>query len=283
MRCPYTFYCYQTHHFLSFLEKRVRLGPSYYLIITLPESKAKAKIEEYATLFKIDRSASLRSRNKKSIPPVDLFVLQNKNLQQANLVTLIFLFHLDESFFEAFPKAYKVSKKGSQFLNEVFDLKRKENFISFFDKTKKFYLKSISNEDLVPVYTIAKMEIPSRLRGRYENYSSHQWVVRLHQDFMQGKIEKINKLFEKARNIPKEYRMKDQQKIYSRIEHELSFLEKLYPSFGVQHDVGIMKNKIFKKNKKAHPSFIFNFTHPPFRLIKPYSYDSFDDLVKIKK
>ncbi len=283
MPCPYIFYCSQTHHFLSFLEKRVRLGTSYHLTITLPETKAKAKIDEYSALFKIDRSATIRSRNKKRIPPVDLLVLQNRNLQTANLVTLVFLFHLDESFFKTFPEAYKVSKKGSQVLNEIFCLERKENFISIFDKTQKLAMKSYIDNKLVPVYTIEKLEIPLRLRGKYENYSSHQWVVRLHKDFIKGKIEKINKLFEKARNIPKEYRDEDQPKIYSRIERELSFLEKLYPSFGVQHDVGVIKNVIFKKNKKAHPTFIFNFTHPPFKLIKPYSHDSFEDLIKIKK
>ena len=283
MSSPYIFYCSQTHHFLSFLEKRVRLGVSYHLTITLPETKAKAKIEEYSVLFKIDRSAAIRSRNKQKIPPVDLLVLQNRNLQQESLVTLIFLFHLDESFFTIFPEAYKFSKIGSQVLNKIFGLKRQENFLSIFDKTQKLSVKSCIDEKLVPIYTIEKMEIPSRRRGKYENYSSHQWVIRLHKDFIRGKVEKINKLFEKARNISKEYRDIGQPKIYSKIEYELSFLEKLYPSFGVQQDVGVIKNKIFKKNRKAHPAFTFNFTHPTFKLIKPYSHNSFEDLVQIKK
>lgn len=283
MSCPYIFYCFQTHHFLAFLEKRVRLGVFYYLIITLPEKKAKAKIEEYSALFKIDRSAAIRSRNKQSIPPVDLLVLQNRNLQQASLVTLTFLFHLDDSFFKDFPEAYKISRVGSKVLNEVFGLERQENFISIFDKNQKLSVRSYINEQLVPTYSIEKLEIPLRLRGKYKNYSSHQWVVRLHKDFITGKLEKTNKLFEKAKNVPKEYRNEDQPKIYARIERELSFLEKLYPSFGVQEDVGKIKHLIFKKNKKAHSAFPFNFTHPTFKLIKPQSHNSFEDLLKIKK
>lgn len=283
MPSPYIFYCSQTHYFLSFLEKRVRLGVSYYLTMTLSETKAKAKIEEYSTLFKINRSATIRSRNRQNIPPVDLLILQNRNLQQANLVTLLFLFHLDKSFFTICPEAYKNSKQGSQILNDIFGLKRQENFISIFDKTQKISVKSYNNGDLVPTYTIEKMEIPSRLRGKYENYSSHQWVVRLHKDFVRGKTEKINKLFEKIRNSPRNIRDKEQKIIYQRIERELDFLEKLYPSFGVQKDVELIKNSIFKKNSKAHPMFTFNFTHPLFKLIKPYSHNSFEDFIRIEK
>jgi hypothetical protein len=281
--CPYIFYCSQTHHFLSFLEKRVRLGVSYYLTITLPETKAKAKIEEYSAVFKIDRSASIRSRNKKMIPPVDLLVLQNRNLQKVNLVTLIFLFHLDDHFFVTFPEAHRISKIGSQVLNDIFGLKRKENFVSIFDKKQKIAVQSYSNGALVPVYSIEKLEIPSRLRGTYENYSSHQWVVRLHRDFVRGKVEKIDKLFEKVRNLPKTEKIEQQEGLYQRIERELAFLEKFYPSFGVQKDVEFIKKRVFEKNKKAHPSFMFNFTHPTFKSIKPYSHDCFETLIKIEK
>ena len=278
------------------LEKRVRLDATYYLSITLPESKAKAKIEHYSTIFKIDRSPSIRSRLKKSIPSVDLFVFQSRNLQQAGLVTLIFLFHLDESFFITLPDAKKISEKGSAVLNEIFQLEREEKFKSLCDKHNRLtihsYVKDI--EQLVPVYTFHKMEIPERLRGKYKNYSSHQWVVRLHKDFREGKITKVNRLFEKARNLAKNQgsqstnenkKIKEQKQLsfYSRIGFELDLLEKMYPSFGVQDDVSLIKNIIFKKNRKAHSGFNFNFTHPSFKSINGYNHKTFEALVQSKK
>lgn len=294
MSCPYIFYYSKTHDFLSTLEKRVRLGATYYLSITLPETKAKAKIEHYSAIFKIDRSSSLRSRLKKTIPPVDLLVLQNRNLQQAGLVTLVFLFHLDKRFFIVIPEADRFSAKGSAVLNELFKLERKEIFKSVCDTHNRLIIYSWAENELVPVYTLHKMEIPQRLRGKYENYSSHQWVVRLHKDFITGKIKKVNGLFEKARNLPKQQESKStkenknikekkQISFYSRITFELEFLEKMYPSFGVQEDVSFIKKIVFKKNRKAHKGFSFNFTHPLFRSINGYNHKNFEALVQIKK
>lgn len=294
MSCPYIFYYSKTHDFLSTLEKRVRLGATYYLSITLPETKAKAKIEHYSAIFKIDRSSSLRSRLKKTIPPVDLLVLQNRNLQQADLVTLVFLFHLDKSFFIVIPEADKFSAKGSAVLNELFKLERKEIFKSVCDTHNRLTIHSWAEDELVPVYTLQRMEIPERLRGKYDNYSSHQWVVRLHKDFIEGKIKKVNYLFEKARNLPKQQgsestkenkniKEKKQINFYSRIAFELEFLEKMYPSFGVQGDVSFIKKIVFKKNRKAHKGFSFNFTHPLFRSINGHNHKNFEALVQIKK
>lgn len=294
MVCPYIFYFSSTHHFLSVLEKRVRIGASYYLYIILPEAKAKAKIESYSTLFQINRSAAVRSRNKKKIPPVDLLVLQNRNLKQASLVSLLFLFHLDDSFFTLFPQAERISEKGSKFLNEIFSLQREEKFKSIQDKHNRLTILSYSDKELVPVFTLHKLEIPQRIRGKYPNYSSHQWVVRLHKLFIKGKIEKINFLFEKARNIPKEQgdkssnknkeiRKQKQNIYYSKIRNELKILEKMYPSFGIQSDVGFIKNAVFKKNKKAHKCFSFNFTHPTFRVNKIQKFESIEDLIVAHK